>query len=77
MSDGMDRKWINQIFCFKLCQKFLTKNDQTNNKSSSNFLCEENGAHKTYNDTLVKNYLVQKSCAIYPMENVERKQITK
>lgn len=28
------------------------------------------------NDTLVKNYLVQKSCATYPMENVERKQIT-
>ena len=38
-------------------ESFFTRNDQTDtdSKSSSNYLFEENCLHKTCNDTLTKN----------------------
>ena len=60
MSDGQDRKWVKYIFCSKSnCIKtFQGKNDQTDNKSVSNYLSKENRLHKTHNYTLMKKYLV-------------------
>lgn len=77
MSDGQDRKWVKYIFCSKSnCIKtFQGKNDQTDNKSVSNYLSKENRLHKTHNYTLMKKYLVQKPYATCRTENVERKKL--
>ena len=60
MSDGPDRKWVKYIFCSKSnsVKTFQGKNDQTDNKSVSNYLSKENRLHKTHNYTFMKKYLV-------------------
>ena len=61
----------------KLYQKVLTQNDQTDNKSSSNYLFQENRLLKTSNYTMEKTCLVQKSYAACRTEYVGRRKITK
>ena len=46
------KKSMKQIFQIKFYQNLLTKNGQTDLKSSSNYLLEYDHLHKTFNDAL-------------------------
>ena len=55
----------------------LGKKYLNDNKSNSNYPFEEKRQHKTYNEALMKKYLVQKFHAACWTENVGLKKLSK